>query len=58
MWSLQYAGAFRFSRTLKERAIHGQIVKALEDVSNVAGQLVEDHNAHRRPKKLEFKTPV
>jgi len=50
--------AERFNRTLKEQAIHGRIFKTLEDVRSAVGQFVEDYNAHWRPEKLEFKTPV
>ena len=50
--------AERFNRTLKEQAIHGRIFKTLEDVRIAVGQFVEDYNAHWRPEKLEFKTPV
>lgn len=50
--------AERFNRTLKEQAIHGRIFRTLEDVRAAVGQFVEDYNAHWRPEKLEYKTPL
>jgi len=50
--------AERFNRTLKEQAIHGRIFKNLEEVREAVGQFVGDYNAHWRPEKLEFRTPV
>ncbi len=50
--------AERFNRTLKEQAIHGQIFKNLEEVREAVGHFVEEYNAHWRPEKLEFKTPL
>jgi len=50
--------AERFNRTLKEQAIHGKIFKNLEEVREAVGKFVEDYNAHWRPEKLAFKTPV
>jgi transposase InsO family protein len=50
--------AERFNRTLKEQAIHGRIFRNIEEVREAVSQFVEDYNAHWRPEKLEFKTPV
>jgi len=50
--------AERFNRTLKEQAIHGRVFRNLEEVRNAVGQFVEDYNAHWRPEKLGFRTPV
>ena len=50
--------AERFNRTLKEQAIHGRIFRTLEDVRTAVAAFVEDYNAHWRPEKLEYKTPV
>lgn len=50
--------AERFNRTLKEQAIHGRVFRTLEDVRIAVGQFVEDYNAHWRPEKLGFRTPV
>jgi transposase InsO family protein len=48
----------RFNRTLKEQAIHGTIFRTIEDVRQAVAQFVEDYNAHWRPEKLNFKTPL
>ena len=48
----------RFNRTLKEQAIHGRIFRTIEDVRQAVAQFVEDYNAHWRPEKLNFKTPL
>ena len=50
--------AERFNRTLKEQAIHGRIFRTLEEVREAVGQFVEDYNAHWRPEKLGFRTPL
>ena len=50
--------AERFNRTLKEQAIHGRVFKNVEDVREAVGKFVEEYNAHWRPEKLEFKTPL
>jgi putative transposase len=50
--------AERFNRTLKEQAIHGRVFRNLEDVREAVGRFVEDYNAHWRPEKLGFRTPV
>ena len=50
--------AERFNRTLKEQAIHGRIFRTLEDVRAAVATFVEDYNAHWRPEKLEYKTPI
>jgi len=50
--------AERFNRTLKEQAIHGRVFRTLEEVRVAVGQFVEDYNAHWRPEKLGFRTPV
>ncbi len=50
--------AERFNRTLKEQAIHGRIFRTLEDVRAAVATFVEDYNAHWRPEKLEYRTPV
>jgi putative transposase len=50
--------AERFNRTLKEQAIHGRIFRTLEDVRAAVGHFVEEYNAHWRPEKLEYKTPL
>ena len=50
--------AERFNRTLKEQAIYGRIFRTLEDVREAVGRFVEDYNAHWRPEKLDFRTPL
>jgi len=50
--------AERFNRTLKEQAIHGRIFRTLEEVREAVGQFVENYNAHWRPEKLGFRTPL
>jgi putative transposase len=50
--------AERFNRTLKEQAIHGRIFRTLEDVRAAVATFVEDYNAHWRPEKLKYKTPI
>ncbi len=50
--------AERFNRTLKEQAIHGRIFRNVEDVRQAVGQFVENYNAHWRPEKLGFRTPI
>ncbi len=50
--------AERFNRTLKEQAVHGRIFRTLEDVRTAVATFVEDYNAHWRPEKLEYKTPI
>lgn len=50
--------AERFNRTLKEQAIHGRVFRTLEEVRAAVRQFVEDYNAHWRPEKLGFKTPL
>ncbi len=50
--------AERFNRTLKEQAIHGKIFRSIEDVRAAVAKFVEDYNAHWRPEKLAFKTPL
>ncbi len=50
--------AERFNRTLKEQAIHGRIFTTIEDVREAVGEFVENYNAHWRPEKLDFRTPL
>jgi transposase InsO family protein len=50
--------AERFNRTLKEQAIHGKIFRTIEDVREAVARFVEEYNAHWRPEKLDFKTPL
>ncbi len=50
--------AERFNRTLKEQAIHGRIFRTLEDVRAAVATFIEGYNAHWRPEKLEYKTPL
>lgn len=50
--------AERFNRTLKEQAIHGRVFRNVEEVRRAIGQFVDDYNAHWRPEKLDFKTPL
>lgn len=50
--------AERFNRTLKEQAIHGRVFMNIEEVRAAVRQFVEDYNAHWRPEKLGFKTPL
>ena len=50
--------AERFNRTLKEQAIHGRVFKNLEEVRTAVKKFVDDYNAHWRPEKLDFKTPL
>ena len=50
--------AERFNRTLKEQAIHSRIFRNVEEVRQAVGEFVENYNAHWRPEKLQFKTPV
>ena len=50
--------AERFNRTLKEQAIHGRVFLTLEAVREAVGQFVVDYNAHWRPEKLGFRTPI
>lgn len=50
--------AERFNRTLKEQAIHGRVFKNIEEVRAAVRKFVDDYNAHWRPEKLDFKTPL
>ena len=50
--------AERFNRTLKEQAIHGRIFRNVEEVREAVGRFVDDYNAHWRPEKLGFRTPL
>jgi transposase InsO family protein len=50
--------AVRFNRTLKEQSIHGQILRSIENVRKAVRRFVEGYNAHSRPDKLKYKTPV
>lgn len=50
--------AERFNRTLKEQAIHGRVFRDIEEVREAVRQFVEDYNAHWRPEKLGFRTPI
>jgi transposase InsO family protein len=50
--------AERFNRTLKEQAIHGRIFRNVEEVREAVGRFVADYNAHWRPEKLGFRTPL
>lgn len=50
--------AERFNRTLKEQAIHGRVFLNIEEVREAVTKFVKEYNAHWRPEKLEFKTPV
>jgi transposase InsO family protein len=50
--------AERFNRTLKEQAIHGRIFRNVEEVREAVSRFVADYNAHWRPEKLGFKTPL
>lgn len=50
--------AERFNRTLKEQAIHGRIFRNVEEVRQAVGKFVDDYNAHWRPEKLGFRTPL
>jgi len=50
--------AERFSRTLKEQAIHGRIFRNVEEVRAAVRKFVDDYNGFWRPEKLAFKTPL
>ncbi len=50
--------AERFNRTLKEQAIHGRVFTNIEELRPAIREFVSDYNAHWRPEKLEFKTPL
>ena len=50
--------AERFNRTLKEQAIHGRVFMNIEEVREAVAKFVEEYNAHWRPEKLKFKTPL
>jgi transposase InsO family protein len=50
--------AERFNRTLKEQAIHGRVFTNVEEVRAAVRKFVDDYNAHWRPEKLKFRTPL
>jgi len=50
--------AERFNRTLKEQAIHGRILRTIDDLRRAVGTFVDTYNCHWRLEKLGFQTPI
>lgn len=50
--------AERFNRTLKEQAIHGRLLRNLEEVRQVVTEFRDRYNRHWRLEKLGFMSPL
>jgi putative transposase len=57
MWENSLLSPHRV-RQGKAKAHDGKIIRNIEEVREAVSQFVEDYNAHWRPEKLDFKTPV